>query len=138
MNDLLVDTSGWACIADRREQHHPKASQIFRDARSQGTQIITTNYILAELVSLLTSPKRLARSEIVSFIEAIKSSPNVELIHIDIPLDEAAWQLVKARQDKEWSLVDCASFIVMQQRGITDALTTDHHFEQAGFIRLLK
>ncbi|HVG19787.1 MAG TPA: PIN domain-containing protein [Blastocatellia bacterium] len=135
---MLVDTSGWACIADRRERHHAEASQIFRNALRQRTKIITTNYILSELVSLLTSPKRLDRPMIVSFIEAIKTAPNVELIHIDIPLDEAAWQLIITRQDKEWSLVDCASFAVMQRRKITDALTTDHHFEQAGFIRLLK
>jgi predicted nucleic acid-binding protein len=46
--------------------------------------------------------------------------------------------LLKARLDKEWSLVDCASFVVMQHRSIVEALTADHHFEQAGFVRLLK
>jgi predicted nucleic acid-binding protein len=53
-------------------------------------------------------------------------------------LDAAAWQLLARRPDKAWSLVDCASFIIMQERAITDALTTDHHFEQAGFTQLLK
>ena len=46
--------------------------------------------------------------------------------------------MLKKCQDKEWSLVDCASFVIMKQRGVTEALTTDHHFEQAGFVRLLK
>jgi predicted nucleic acid-binding protein len=54
------------------------------------------------------------------------------------PREAVAWHLWKSRPDKEWSLVDCSSFIVMQQRGLTEALTTDHHFAQVGFIRLLK
>jgi uncharacterized protein len=48
------------------------------------------------------------------------------------------WQLLASRQDKAWSLVDCSSFVTMQQNKITEALTNDHHFEQTGFIRLLK
>ena len=46
--------------------------------------------------------------------------------------------LFAARKDKDWSLTDCISFVVMQEHGITDALTADHHFEQAGFVALLK
>src|SRR5262245_24927840 len=57
---------------------------------------------------------------------------------VDLSLETAAWQLWEARADKDWSAVDCASFQVMQQRGLTEALTTDHHFEQAGFQRILK
>jgi len=53
-------------------------------------------------------------------------------------LDKQAWELLKNRPDKEWSLVDCSSFVLMQQRGMIEAFTTDHHFEQAGFMRLLK
>jgi predicted nucleic acid-binding protein len=62
----------------------------------------------------------------------------VETVHIDATLDDRAWRHIKGRQDKEWSLVDCASFVVMQELGITEALTSDHHFEQARFVRLLK
>jgi predicted nucleic acid-binding protein len=60
------------------------------------------------------------------------------VVHIDPELDEQAWQLLSNRQDKHWSLVDCASFVLMNQRGLVEALTTDQHFEQAGFVRLLK
>jgi predicted nucleic acid-binding protein len=58
-------------------------------------------------------------------------------VHIDSVLDAAGWALLKSRPDKQWSLVDAVSFVVMQQRDITEALTTDHRFEQAGFVRLL-
>jgi len=138
MNELFVDTSGWACLADRREQHHALAVTIYHNAKEQKRQLITTNYVLAELVSLLSSPKQFPRSMVISFIESIKAAPHVEVVHIDPTLDMAAWQLLKTRLDKQWSLVDCASCVVMEQRGITQALTTDHHFEQAGFVRLLK
>ncbi|HUY32314.1 MAG TPA: hypothetical protein VMV69_06000 [Pirellulales bacterium] len=63
---------------------------------------------------------------------------SVEVVTMDVTLDDAAWELWRTRLDKEWSLVDCVSFVVMQQRNLTEALTTDHHFEQAGFVRLLK
>jgi predicted nucleic acid-binding protein len=60
------------------------------------------------------------------------------VVIIDTQLDAAAWRLWESRPDKSWSLVDCSSFVVMQQRALTSALTTDHHFEQAGYTRLLK
>jgi uncharacterized protein len=53
-------------------------------------------------------------------------------------MDAIAWKLCKSRPDKEWSLVDCTSFAIMQQLKVQESLTTDHHFEQAGFVRLLK
>ena len=58
-------------------------------------------------------------------------------MHIDEKLDGQAWKLFEDRLDKTWSLVDCASFVVMEERGLTEALTTDRHFKQAGFVRLL-
>jgi predicted nucleic acid-binding protein len=70
--------------------------------------------------------------------ETIKTASWVEIVHIDPTIDNEAWKLLKNRPDKKWSLVDCSSFVLMQQRGIIEALTTDHHFEQAGFVRLLK
>lgn len=100
--------------------------------------MITTNYVITELVALLSSPLRLPRTRIISIVDGIRTSPYVKVIHVDVQIDENAWQLLKQRTDKEWSLVDCASFVVMQQRGITEALTTDHHFGQAGLVRLLK
>jgi len=114
------------------------AERLYRSARQGGRKAITTNYVIAELVALMTSPLRLPREQSIAFVGDLKTSPYVEVIHINPTLDDQAWQLLKSRQDKDWSLVDCASFVVMQQRGITEALTTDHHFEQAGFVRLLR
>jgi predicted nucleic acid-binding protein len=113
------------------------AAATYRATRNRG-KVVTTNYVLTELVALLTSSLRIPRTSIISFIDGLKTSPYVDIVHIDIVLDEQAWRLLTQRQDKSWSLVDCSSFVIMQQRGIVEALTTDEHFEQAGFVRLLK
>jgi uncharacterized protein len=136
--EVFADTSGWAAYFVRTEPLHPQARRLVRQWQIDRTQVVTTNYILTELVVLLTTRFREPRSRLVTYGDLIRSAPWVEIVHIDPLLDVEAWDLLKARPDKEWSLVDCASFVVMQRRGITQALTTDHHFEQAGFIRLLK
>ncbi len=138
MPDLFVDTSGWGHLVDPTQPCHSEAAAVYRQARQQGRKIITTNYVIVELVALLTNPLRIPRPAILAFVESLKVSPYVQVIHIDPVLDGQAWQLLKSRQDKEWSLVDSASFVLMAQLGLTEALTTDHHFEQAGFVRLLK
>ena len=138
MNEVFVDTSGWVSFFILTEPHHAKAVALMTQWQQQNGRVVTTNYVLSELVALFTSPLRVSRSIILDHIQAIRSRIWVEVIHIDPSLDEAAWKLFGDRLDKEWSLVDCASFVVMQQCGLTDALTADHHFEQAGFVRLLK
>jgi predicted nucleic acid-binding protein len=138
MPGMLVDTSGWGNLVDSSQPYHSLASSLYRDARLREDRIITTSYILVELVALLTSPLRIPRPDIIAFIEGVKQSPFIDIVYVDQTIDEAAWRLLRNRQDKDWSLVDCVSFVIMQQRNLIEALATDHHFEQAGFIRLLK
>ncbi|MEW6609110.1 MAG: PIN domain-containing protein [bacterium] len=138
MSELFADTSGWGNLVDSTQPYHALAATIYRTSRQQGRKVITTNYVIAELAMLMTSPLRIPRTRVIAFIAGLKNSPYVEVVHVDLRLDEQAWQLFRSHQDKEWSLADCASFVVMRQRGMGEALTTDHHFEQAGFIRLLK
>jgi uncharacterized protein len=136
--DIFADTAGWGHLVDPTQKCHDRAAGIYRDARRRGDTLVTTNYVLMELAALLTNPLRIPRTKIVAFVESLKTSPHVAIVHVDSSLDERAWQLFADRHDKEWSLVDCASFIVMRQRNLLEALTTDRHFEQAGFSRLLK
>ncbi|PWH15607.1 MAG: VapC toxin family PIN domain ribonuclease [Anaerolineae bacterium] len=138
MSHVFVDTAGWGNLVDATQPYHTLAVSIYQTTRQQRNKLVTTNYVLLELVSLMSSPLKIPRPKMIAFIDALKQSPFVEIIHIDPLLDERAWQLLKSRQDKGWSLTDCASFVVMDKRSIQEALTTDHHFEQAGFIRLLK
>ena len=137
-NSLFVDTSGWASFFIQDQPHYPHALEQLSLARTQNHQIITTNYIIAELVALLDSPLRQPRNRIFEIINTIKSRPYIQILHISESIDHSAWDLCQKRPDKPWSLVDCSSFIIMQQLNIQTALTTDRHFEQAGFTRLLK
>jgi len=138
MNEIYVDTSGWASLADVSEPFYKKAQEIYAAAIQNRQRFVTTNYVLTELVALMTSPMRFHRPRIVEFINGIKQSPFFDIIHIDKDLNAKSWELLSNRADKNWSLVDCSSFVVVQENKIVEALTTDHHFEQAGFTRLLK
>lgn len=134
MAEVFADTSGWASFFVRTESRHTTAAAYMRQWHAEGVKIVTTNYILAELSALLTSPLRVPRSQQVTTIDTIKSASWVEVVHIDQTLDEEAWILLRERLDKTWSLVDCTSFVVMRHRSIREVLTTDHNFEQAGFV----
>ena len=136
MNEGFADTSGWASAFINNDPYHEKASELMALWRQENRQVVTTNYVLSEFVALLTR-SRIGRERTLDYAKIIRSVAWVEIVHVDPSLDAAAWQLLENRLDKAWSLVDAASFVVMQERGITEALTTDKHFEQAGFIRLL-
>lgn len=135
--EVFVDTAGWGHLLDPSQSFHAEALELYRSARRKRRTLITTNYILIELVALLTSPLRIARPRIVAFIDRLRDSRHVEVVHVDAGLDQDAWELLRKRQDKAWSLVDCSSFVVMKRRDIFEALTSDRHFEQAGFRCLL-
>jgi predicted nucleic acid-binding protein len=134
----FADTSGWAAWLGKREPFHASAVSLVAQARRDGRRLVTTNYVLTELTALLTSPLRMPRGQQIQLLTDLRAATWVDIIHIDPALDSAAWALWMSRPDKEWSMVDCAGFVVMQHHGLTNSLTADHHFEQAGFIRMLK
>ncbi len=135
---IFVDTAGWGNLFDCAEPFHSQTVKIYRDARQNGYKIITSNYIISELIALFDSPLHIPRPKLISIISSIKESSYVNIININEKIDQEAWTLLKERPDKKWSLVDCSSFIIMNYYNISLALTSDHHFEQAGFVRLLK
>ena len=135
---MFIDTSGWANLYIPSETYHLLTAKIFQESRQQQQQLFTSSYVVSELITLLDSPLRTSRNRLFSIINSIKTAPFVHIMHITPEIDNAAWELCQKRPDKPWSLVDCSSFIIMQQLNIQTALTTDRHFEQAGFTRLLK
>lgn len=137
MRKVFVDTSGWAHYFIQTEPFYYQTNMLVRGFRANGILLVTTNYILAELTALLESPFRVSKAQQVQHLKAIKQASWVEKIHIDWRYDQEAWGLFESRLDKVWSLVDCSSFVVMSHWNITHALTSDHHFEQAGFVQLL-
>lgn len=101
--EVFVDTSGWKCYFDASQPFHEDAKLLYRLLILEGRKLITTNYVVAELVAVLTSPLRIPRSKIVAFVEAIKSSPHIEIVHVDKELDDEARELLKRHQDDLWS-----------------------------------
>jgi predicted nucleic acid-binding protein len=138
MLERFVDTSGWATWADRNQLFHVQAVAAFEEVWKQSGRLVTTSAVLAELTALLTRPMRISKPQQISLLRDIRNEPSVDILIVDALLEGATWQLWESRPDKDWTFVDCASFVVMQRRGVAEAITTDHHFEQAGFVRLLK
>ena len=97
---------------------------------------MTHNHVLAELVALALV-RRFPRAQVLAFVMDLIDNPDIETIWVDEQLHRKAMELLVAREDKTYSLCDAVSFVLMRQCGITDALTTDRHFEQEGFVRLL-
>ena len=130
---MFVDTSGFFSVNDKAEKHHAEAGQIYQQAWFR----LTTSYVLDEFVALATA-RKLSREKILAFSEEILIDETIEIVWVNKDLHSKAVELLKNRTDKSYSLCDAVSFVVMRERKITEALTTDHHFEQENFIRLLK
>lgn len=130
---MLLDTSGLLCFLHRDEPQHAVAVELLAKANV----LLTHNYVLAELIALALI-RRFSRTTVLSYTIEMLDNPNVEFVWVGKSLHREAMNLLLARQDKTYSLCDAISFILMRQRGITEALTTDKHFEQEGFIRLLQ
>lgn len=130
---ILLDTSGLFAFYHKSERQHANAVAYFHAATGR----LTHGYVIAEFVAL-AERRRLQRSQALDFVRDLHNNPSVEVVYVDEALHLEAIDLLRQRLDKPWSLCDAVSFLVMQRRGITESLTTDHHFEQAGFVRLLK
>lgn len=135
-NDLFVDTSGWCSYLSRKDPLHTVTTRLVKWSVKDHKGLVTTNYVIAEVVALLSSRYHLNRNELINLVNAVKTDASVKIVYIEQSIDNEAWALLQARLDKEWSLVDASSFVVMRRFGMTHALTSDHHFTQAGFIRL--
>jgi predicted nucleic acid-binding protein len=130
---MLLDTSGLLCYHHSGEPQHSDAVTFFDATPAK----LTHSYVLAEFVALAHT-RGLPRQAALTFAADLLDHPDVEVIWVDENLHRSALALLQARLDKTYSLCDAVSFMLMWQEGITDALTTDHHFEQEGFVRLLK
>lgn len=132
MSVVFADTSFFIALASEHDAYHDGAIQF---AANQQDSLLTTDFVLIELGNHFS---RVGDRE--SFLALLSDLQNGkdEIIAASRELVERGIQLYSQRNDKSWSLTDCTSFIVMEERGISDALSTDHHFEQAGFGILLK
>lgn len=130
---MLLDTSGLLCYFDIGDSRHSDAVIYFDAAH----KLLTHSYVLAEFIPLCQT-RGLARAGAIAFAIELLGNPEVKTVWIDNAMHRAALALLQKRLDKTYSLCDAVSFLLMRQYGFTDALTTDRHFEQEGFVRLLR
>lgn len=117
-----------------RDQLHEKARSASRELTR--VRLLTTEMVLDEVLAALSKP--IVRSVAIQGVKAILNDPNVEVVPQTSLQVREALHLYAGRMDKAWSLTDCASFTLMRDRGITESLAYDEHFEQAGFVALLR
>ena len=134
MNDLFVDTSAWYPIADRSHPDHDALARTLRERIGQGARIVTTNLVVAESHALLL--RRAGQRAALAFLKSVRQAPNrIEYITPEREND-AVDRWIERFSDQPFSLADAASFAVMSELGIREALTLDRHFTIAGFVAL--
>ena len=131
MKPLFLDTSFAVALNASDDQSHRYAVDGWQAVVSQRRRLLTTTFILDEAVTLLNA--RGLHGLAVAVGTQLIQSPAVTLLHVDAKLLERGWAYFCRHADKRYSLTDCISFVVMQERGLRQALTFDQHFSQAGF-----
>ena len=129
--ELFVDTGAWVALRYKRDQHHPRAKTLFKKARRDGFSFVTTDFVLAETVTLLKA--RGAVEQAIALGEAIRSGLVAELVELTAERHARAWQLFLKLRDHPVGHVDCTSFAVMEQRSLRTVFGFDRDFADCGF-----
>jgi uncharacterized protein len=129
----FADSFYFLALFNSRDSAHEAAVRASRDLDGN---LITTDWILAEVADALSD--LVNRGGCVEMLNDLRNSRRIEVLPATRTSFEVGWELFGERPDKDWSLTDCISFVVMRDRKLTEALTGDRHFEQAGFRALLK
>ncbi len=131
MNACFADTYFFIALLFENDEAHEQAKAI-----ELSGQIFTSAWVLTEVADALATPGR--RERFLPLLKFLTDNPLVTIVPAEQGLFDRGVALYDQRPDKSWSLTDCISFIIMQDHGLRDALTGDHHFEQAGFNLLMK
>jgi len=133
MKPVFADTSYYVALVNPSDHWHARAIGFSADWLGR---VFTTEYILVEMASMLCRGEN--RNAYLALLQDIQADPSVVVEPATTSLFTAGLKLFAARPDKDWSLVDCISFVVMKQRRLKVALTADRHFIQAGFDAVLR
>jgi predicted nucleic acid-binding protein len=133
MNSVFADAFYFVARLNSRDQHHTRVIEYSKRSR---VILITTDWVLMEVADALAKSESRGRTH--AFIQRLRESPECEIVPATRELFDQALELYRQHSDKDWTLTDCTSFVVMQRRNIVDALTGDRHFEQAGFQAIFK
>jgi len=133
MKVVFADAFYFVARLNRRDQHHERVLKFSRDFRAC---LLTSDWVVMEVADALAESE--SRARVRDFILHLRQSAACEIVPASRELLDRALSLYHQHADKEWTLTDCVSFVIMRDRNVTDALTGDKHFEQAGFAALLK
>ena len=125
---IFVDTSFVLALINQRDQYHEQAQKF--SLKFEQAPLVTTVAVLLEIGNVLASG---FKKEAIAVISLLRNSSRVGVVELDGLILEKALESYQKFDDKAWDLVDCISFVVMQERGLTDVLTFDHDFKAAGF-----
>ena len=133
---IFLDTSYAVALAAPSDRHHQEAQKLSTWLREERPSVFTTRAVLLEIGNALSKP--LVRRDAVRLLMSLETDPDVQVIPVSDDLFVRGLELFYQRRDKSWGLVDCISFEVMREHAVNDSLTSDGHFEQAGFRALLR
>jgi predicted nucleic acid-binding protein len=133
MKTVLADTSFYVAILSPADALHESAIAWSQQA---SLTVVVTEFVLLELGNFLAQGR--ARAQLTGLVKFLRNDPRTVVVPLATALFDTGLSLFARRPDKEWSFTDCISFVVMKAHGLTEALTADHHFEQAGFKPLLR
>jgi hypothetical protein len=133
MRAVFAGTFYFLALLDSDDLRHAQAADAAGD---QDLRLVTTEWVLVEFGDAYCHP--IDRPDFIHLYRSLTGHPRVKIIPADKHLFQRGVELFEQRRDKNWSLTDCLSFVSMRDEGITEALTGDKHFEQAGFAALLK
>lgn len=128
MKKLFMDSSAFYALMDKKDKHGMAIEQILKQ---EDVSLVTTNYIFAETISLVT--KRLGKKVAIQVAKMIRASELIQVEHVSEDLQEKAWKFFEKYQDKDFDLIDATSFLVCKAHEIKQVLSLDHHFVQMGF-----
>jgi predicted nucleic acid-binding protein len=134
MRKIFVDTSYVLALFNTSDEFHLKAKTL-KHLTAEPNIVITTEAVLLEIGNVLS--KQIFRRKCSAFIKGFYETENIQVIPITTALIKEGLEFFDKRQDKEWGLIDCISFVVMKIHGVKYALAADDHFVQAGFKALL-
>lgn len=138
MRTVFADTSYWVALFYAEDRLHSTANVLSESLENSRTLIITSEMVLTEVLNFFSKFEKNIRQQVAITASAMRQDSTIIVLPQDTEQFDRALTLYQQRPDKQWSLTDCASFLLMQDLGISAALTYDKHFEQAGFQVLMR
>jgi len=130
MKSVFIDTSAFVALRNSAETEHERAREALAELIGEGVALFTSNYVFAETYTALMV--RVGRGEAIEWGRRFRSGGAIDLVHLDRPTEERAWEILERHDDKRWSYVDATSFALIERDGGEEAFAFDAHFAQRG------